>query len=91
MQVWDEQAERYAGQSKLNISTESMDAGMLGLMVLEARPILPAHETGIVESSRYRNGVEPGDWQGHCIKTCKGRRGGDAGGKECGVAEGVAG
>lgn len=40
MQVWDEQAERYAGQSEISISTESMDAGMLGLMVLEARPIL---------------------------------------------------
>jgi hypothetical protein len=49
MRVWDEQAERYAGQSKLNISTEPVDARMLLLMVLEARPIHPAHETGIVE------------------------------------------
>jgi hypothetical protein len=40
MQVWDEQAERYAGQSEISISTESVDAGMLGVMVLEARPIL---------------------------------------------------
>ena len=49
MRAWDEQAERYAGQSKLNISTEPVDARMLLLMVLEARPIHPAHETGIVE------------------------------------------
>jgi hypothetical protein len=80
MRVWDEQAERYAGQLRLNTSTDSMDAGMLLLMVLGARPILPAHETGIVESSCYRNGVEPGDWQGHCLETCRGWRGGDAGG-----------
>jgi hypothetical protein len=49
MRAWDEQAERYAGQSKLSISTESLNAGTLGLMVSEARPILAAHETGFIE------------------------------------------